>query len=130
MGSGEKFAAVGEGERRAWAFKSYGIDEVAGWKVPDADHRVHGSGNDPAAVIRKAEIADLTHAAPEFSYKLLGLGIDYANREIVAAEGDEIAGAVVLGGCDGGHGRPVDFGLEMTGLEVPKFEFAVEAAAD
>ncbi|KAL8955179.1 MAG: hypothetical protein Q9193_006869, partial [Seirophora villosa] len=128
---GEILARVGEGERGARALDAEGVDQMAGRQVPDADDRVHGRGDDPAAVAREAEVADRARAAPELAHQLLGLGVDDADGEVVAAERDQVARPAVLRGGDGGRGRaPVDLVFQRAGVEVPEFDLAVQAAAD
>lgn len=59
---------------------------MACWDVPDADDGIHRCSNDPAAVVRKAEVTDLADTAPEFSDEFPGLDVDDSDGEIVAAE--------------------------------------------
>ena len=101
------------------------MDEVAGGEVPDADDGVHGCGDDPAPVGGEAEVADLADAAPELADQLASFDVDNADGEVVAGEGNEVAGAVVLHGGDGCHGVPVDFVAESAGEEIPEFDLAV-----
>ena len=130
VGGGEELACRGKGERGAGRVEAHGVDEMPGGEVPHADDGVHGRGDEPAPVGREAEVADLADAAPQLADQLAGLGVDDAEGEVVAREGDEVAGAVVLCGCDGRHRVPVDLVAEHAGVEVPEFDRAVEAAAD
>ena len=129
VGRGQELAGRGECERCAGALEAHGVDEVASREVPNADDGVHRRGDNPAPVRREAEVANLADAAPKLAYELAGLDVDDPKGEVIAGEGDEVAGAVVLYTSDGGHGVPVDFVAEVAGEEVPEFDLAVEAAA-
>lgn len=87
MGSSKEFSGRRESQSGASPFDTHGIDEVAGWKIPDTDHGIHRRGNDPAAIVRKAEVTNLADAAPEFSDEFSGFDVDDSDGEVIAAEG-------------------------------------------
>lgn len=135
MRSGEVLPRLGEGESGAGALDAESVNQVARREIPDADDGIHRRGNDPAAIVREAEVDDLAPAAPELADQLLRFRVDDADGEVVAAERDQVAGFVVSRGCDrdghcGATTTPVDLVFQTTGVEVPELDLAVEAAAD
>ena len=70
------FACFRDRQSRTRALHPHSIDEVTGWQVPNTNDRVHGCGDNPAAVIREAKVVDLAKASPELTDNVFGLGVN------------------------------------------------------